>query len=113
MRDRSGASGGAGADEITENLRSDAGDAAIHRRVLESLIGVDPVLRRLHGHAVVDAVARIEPKGRRSLEARAQRDEDVLRYIAGLQSNRLSAGLIDIHEKRGLVVGLLDVNVDG
>src|SRR5580692_4608918 len=102
-----------GTHEISENLRRDAGRGSGHWRVLQRLVIIHAILRRLHGDVVAYAVLRIEPEGRRGLKAVAQRNENVARDILGLQANGLRACAIDIHVKRGFVESLLHVDVNG
>ena len=82
-------------------------------RVLQRLISVHAILRRLHRDVVANAVFRIQPESRRGLEAGAERDEQVLGYVLGLQAQGLNACAVDIHMQRRLVEGLLHMDVRG
>ena len=51
------------------------------RRVHQGVDRVDAVLRRLHGHAVVDAVRRVDPEVGRHLAGRAERHQHAAGHV--------------------------------
>ncbi|ARF90813.1 putative autotransporter protein [Burkholderia cenocepacia] len=89
-----------------------AGGAGGQRHVRERLQRIHRVLRRLHEHRVADAVARIEPEVRRRLRAAGQRDQQVLRDVALVETGLDRLRTIDVHVDSGFVAGLLDARVD-
>src|SRR5215470_1814863 len=99
-------------DEVSQNLRASAGGRAVNRSVLQGLQIVHAILWRLHRDAVADTVFRIEPETRRSLEAGAERDENVLRDVARLQADVLGASAVDVEVERWCIESLLDVNIN-
>ena len=62
---------------------------------------------------VSGAVFRVHPEDGSRLEARTQRDQQVLRNVPGLQSDRLGARAVNLHVQGGIVESLLHVHVDG
>src|SRR2546429_7414171 len=87
--------------------------AAADGSILQSLIVFHAILRLLHRDVVLHAIFRIQPESRSRLEARAERDKNVLRHVARLHAHGLRAGAVDLHEQRGVVKGLLNVNIHG
>src|SRR5580698_11111110 len=102
-----------GVHQISDDLRRDARRGAGYWRVLQRLIAVHAILRRLHGDVVAHAILWIQPERRRRLKAGAERNEKVTRHILGLQTYGLRARAIDVHVKSRFVESLLHVNVDG
>src|SRR2546430_5924496 len=49
------------------------------------------ILRLLHRDVVLHAIFRIQPESRSRLEARAERDKNVLRHVADRKSTRLNS----------------------
>ena len=82
-------------------------------RLLQLGHGVEPVLRRLDGDVVADAVARIEIEVGRGLEAAAERDQQALRHVLLGEADGSGAGAVDIDGHVGIVEGLLDARVGG
>ena len=113
VRHRRGARGGSGGHQISKNLRSRTRGAGVDGSILQRLIRINAILRRLHGDIVVDAVFGIEPERRRGLKTGAERDENVLRNVASLHAHGLRACTVNIHVERRRIKSLLDVNVHG
>ena len=82
-------------------------------RLLQRGHGVEPVLRRLRGDVVADAVARIEIEVGRGLKAAAQRDQDALRHILLGQADGRGARAVHVHRHVRIVERLLDARIDG
>ncbi len=81
------------------------------RNTLQVLQRLNVVLRSLRRHAVLDAVAPVEEKHGRGLEAAAERIEQTAGNI-GLGVARLHGfGAIDIYVEAGIIEGLLNAGV--
>src|SRR5256885_3173668 len=79
--------------------------------ILERLVRVHAILRLLHRDGVLHAIFRIQPESRRGLEAGAERNKNVLCDVARLHANGLGTGPIDFHIERGVIKGLLNVDI--
>src|SRR6266571_1086768 len=102
-----------GLHEIPKNLGRRTGRTAADRSVLQGLVSIHAILRLLHRDVVLHAILWIQPEGRRRLETGAERDEKVLRDVAGLHAHGLDARAVDFQEQRGVVKRLLHVHVHG
>ena len=101
------------AQKVIEQLRLSDAVSRIDRGPAERIERVHEPLRRLHRHAVGDAIHRVQPLGRRNLSAGAERDQhavgNVLLRHPGLR--RLIA--VDVEIDGGRVHLLPDMHVDG
>src|SRR5438876_7617722 len=100
-------------DQVSQNLGPRTRSAAADGSILQSLIVFHAILRLLHRDVVLHAIFRIQPESRGGLEAGAKRDKNVLRHVARLHAHGLRAGPVNFHKERGVVKGLLNVDIHG
>ncbi len=79
---------------------------------LQSLQGIDTVLRGLHRHAVVHAVLRVQPEIGRGIGARGKGGEQRAGDVPLAETNLGGSRAIDTDQQRGRVDDLVHVDVD-
>src|SRR5260221_10134985 len=84
---------------------------ARNRNVLEVLERLNPVLRSLRRDLITHVVLGVQPKGRRSLGAAAQRYQEIVRNFTLGETDFLGFRPVDINVKLRLVKGLLNAEI--
>src|SRR6267143_3135585 len=88
-----------------------SGTCARNRNVLQILQGLNPVLRSLRRDLITHAILGVQPESRRSLEAAAQRYQEVARNFSLGETDFPSFRPIHIDVKLWLVKGLLNAEI--